>query len=134
MTNPFIVACVYVFAAPISVMFLVCHLVLVNVLSCRVYRNMRMGGVPDVAMPPVIHLPGGALSGSRNAGSGHRYVFSRYGGTDSAGSDPTIFPAVPATKVGMQTAFSDDSSEYSEDLKRKGSLVDAEKAQAQRIL
>lgn len=90
--------------------------------------------MPDVAMPPVIHLPGGALAGSHNAGTGHRYAFSRYAGTDSAGSDPTIFHAVPATKVGMQTAFSDDSSEYSEELKRKASLVDAEKAQAQRIL
>ncbi|KAF8972545.1 hypothetical protein BDZ97DRAFT_1692232 [Flammula alnicola] len=50
-TNPFIVICIYVFEAPLSLMFLVCHLVLVNILSCRVYRNIKMGLGTDVAMP-----------------------------------------------------------------------------------
>ncbi|KJA21923.1 hypothetical protein HYPSUDRAFT_202618 [Hypholoma sublateritium FD-334 SS-4] len=138
-TNPFIVACVYVFEAPISVMFLVCHLVLVNVLSCRVYRNMRMGGVPDVAMPPVINLsaPGGLLAGSRTAGtagSAHGHAYSRYGGTDSAASDPTVCPEVPLTKVSVRTSCSDDSLNYAEGLNRKGSFVDVEKAHGQRVL
>ncbi len=56
-TNPFIVACVYVFKPPVSIMFLVCHLLLVNILSNRVYRNIKTGLVPDVAMPPVLSRP-----------------------------------------------------------------------------
>jgi hypothetical protein len=32
-------------------MFLVCHLVLVNILSCRVYRNMKLGTTADIAVP-----------------------------------------------------------------------------------
>ncbi|KAF8967908.1 hypothetical protein BDZ97DRAFT_2073300 [Flammula alnicola] len=50
-TDPFLVTCAYVFEPPLNVMFLVCHLVLVNILSCRVYRNMKMGLGTDVAMP-----------------------------------------------------------------------------------
>ena len=56
-TNPFIVACVYVFKPPVSIMFLVCHLLFVNILSNRVYRNIKTELVPDVAMPPVLSRP-----------------------------------------------------------------------------
>ncbi|KJA25960.1 hypothetical protein HYPSUDRAFT_64187 [Hypholoma sublateritium FD-334 SS-4] len=51
-SNLFIVVCVYVSVAPISVMFIVCHLVLVSVLSCRVYRNMHMANLSDVVVAP----------------------------------------------------------------------------------
>ncbi|KAF9482373.1 hypothetical protein BDN70DRAFT_791179, partial [Pholiota conissans] len=43
-TNPILLTCEYVFKdPPIANMFLVLHLVLVNIFSCRVYRDLKMG-------------------------------------------------------------------------------------------
>ncbi|KDR70190.1 hypothetical protein GALMADRAFT_43546, partial [Galerina marginata CBS 339.88] len=42
-TKGFLAISAYTFGAPLNVMFIVCHLVLVNILSCRVYRNIKLG-------------------------------------------------------------------------------------------
>ncbi|KDR79259.1 hypothetical protein GALMADRAFT_137131 [Galerina marginata CBS 339.88] len=49
-TNIFLAVAAHVFKAPINVMFMVCHIVLVNILSCRVYRNMKMGLRPEASV------------------------------------------------------------------------------------
>ncbi|KDR70210.1 hypothetical protein GALMADRAFT_103363 [Galerina marginata CBS 339.88] len=43
LTKAFLVLAISSFDPPASAMFVICHLVLVNILSCRVYRNVRLG-------------------------------------------------------------------------------------------
>ncbi|PPQ90162.1 hypothetical protein CVT25_012473 [Psilocybe cyanescens] len=42
LTKAFLILTITGLQQPTNIMFIICHLVLVNVLSCRVYRNIRM--------------------------------------------------------------------------------------------
>lgn len=125
-TNPFLVACVYVFEAPLSVMFLVCHLVLVNILSCRVYRNMKLGTTADIAVPK------NALPSSGNGMA----VFLSAESTISRDRKPSVSSGRATTefhgiKEATRTTY-EASSIYANETEAMSSFTDMEKAQIPR--
>ncbi|KAF9482376.1 hypothetical protein BDN70DRAFT_930069 [Pholiota conissans] len=126
-TNPFLVACVYVFDAPLDVMFLVCHLVLVNILSCRVYRNLKMGLASDIAAPK-----------SSPPSSGGTVIFLK--GESTTDRKPSVSSRMshardPSQGTGEAASTTyDGSSMYAEEPGVPSQFVDLEKAQIPRAI